>query len=390
MSARALIKSIVLLSMLAAATPAANRFNAHPVESCPLIFPASPVVAAPNQPAIPARSTVGIINGLCAITLNFVNCGFMPTSVAINCDTNGDGAPELLIPLKNITIINSLLFQARLPALGTSPGTAFPLACCGGLATITLTCTLSAGDDNVFGPITQSLTCPIDLGLRAPLVISATPSEGDCVLGQNVLIPGACFLLADGKPNVTSVFGVEVGNPANVIQASTIQILTNNLVDAFFKPDPSNAGKTFLIFVSGPNGTSRNLTVLPAGAPAGCPLGNEQGTLVQFKCKGSASPGSGDTVGDQFPPITRCQLDRDPSGAFTLTLFGTFRDGVTLTIGGVTPKKLKFKDYNAATNVFTRAIAKGRICNGLPGAIVYTPPNGGSSSVFNCAQGCQD
>jgi hypothetical protein len=390
MSIRALMKLVVLITALAAATPGASGSISRSMETCPLIFPASPVAVAPNQPAIPARSTVGIINGLCEITLDFVGCGFMPTTVALNCDTNGDGVPELSIPLKNITIVNPLLFQATLPALGTTPGTAFPLACCGGITTITLTCTLSAGDDNVFGPITQSLTCPIDLGIRAPVVISATPSEGDCVLGQNVLIPGSCFLLADGTPNVTSVFGVEVGNPGNIIQASTIQILTNNLLDAFFKPDAANAGRSFLIFVSGPNGTSRNLTTLPADAPAGCPLGNEQGTQVQFKCKGSASPGSGGTIEDQFPPITRCQLDRDPSGAFTLTLFGTFREGATVTIGGVTPKKLKFKDYFELTNSFARATAKGRVCNGLPGAIVYTPANGGSSSVFNCDQSCQD
>jgi hypothetical protein len=391
MSAGALIKSIVVISILAAATPAASRFNSRASESCPLIFPASPVVVAPNQPAVPARSTVGIINGLCAITLNFVNCGFMPTSVAINCDTNGDGVPELLIPLKNITIINQLLFQATLPALGTSPGTAFPLACCGGLATITLTCTLSAGDDNVFGPITQSLTCPIDLGLRAPLVISATPSEGDCVLGQNVLIPGACFLLADGKPNVTSVFGVEVGNPANVIQASTIQILTNNLVDAFFKPDPSNAGKTFLIFVSGPNGTSRNLTVLPPGAPAGCPLGNEQGTLVQFKCKGASTPDSG-ASGDSTttaPAVGSCQIDRDEAGSFTLSIFGKrIRNDAIVTIGGKSPKKIKFRDADPADGTFTRITVKKKFCELLPGAIVITNQDGTSSAPMVCAQRC--
>ena len=388
---RTLIGAIVLIGALAAATPAARATNSPAVESCPLIFPASPVVVAPNQPAIPARSTVGIINGLCAITLNFVNCGFVPTAVAINCDTNGDGVPELSIPLTNIKFINSLLFQATLPALGTSPGTAFPLACCGGLATITLTCTLNAGDDNVFGPITQSLTCPIDLGIRAPLVISATPSEGDCVLGQNVLIPGACFLLADGKPNVTSVFGVEVGNPSNVIQASTIQILTNNLLDAFFKPDSSNAGKSFLIFVSGPNGTSRNLTVLPPGAPAGCPLGNEQGTLVQFKCRAVTAPGPG-ASGESAttgPLVSGCQIDRDEAGSFTLSIFGKrIRDDAIVTIGGKSPKKIKFRDADPVDGTFTRIIVKKKFCELLPGAIVIINKDGSSSAPMVCAQRC--
>ena len=93
-------------------------------------------------------------------------------------------------------------------------------------------------------------------------------------------------MLANGKPNVTSVFAVEVGNPNHVIQASAIQILSTNLIDAFFQIGQLNAGKTFLIYASGPNGTSRNLTQLPSGSPTGCPLGNEQGIKVTFKCKG--------------------------------------------------------------------------------------------------------
>jgi hypothetical protein len=88
------------------------------------------------------------------------------------------------------------------------------------------------------------------------------------------LISGACFIIPQGS--ITSVFAVERTNPANVIQATNFVVLNNNLIDALFNFTSANAGKTFLIFVTGPGGTSRNLTTAVAGAPAGCPLGNEQ------------------------------------------------------------------------------------------------------------------
>jgi hypothetical protein len=360
---------------------------------CPLIFSEGPVAVAPNQPEIKAQSTEGIINALCDVKLDFVGCSFTPTSITLGCDTNGDAVSDLSIPLKNITVVDRFLVQATIPSLASTPGTAFPLACCGGVTTITLKRSVSAGDNNVFGPFTQTLTCSIDLGVRAPVVISASPSEGDCTLGQNLLISGSCFLLADGKPNVTSVFGVEVGHPDNVIQSSAIQILNINLVDAFFRFGSANAGKTFLIFASGPNGTSRNLTTLPAGAPGGCPLGNEQGVSVSFKCKPSGGPGSGDIPipTDDPVPISSCKVDRTESGGFTLTLGGRgFREGDTLTIAGVTPKKLKFKDPNPGNTSFSRIIVKGRVCDGLPGPIVYTPANVQRSFVFLCAASCQN
>src|SRR6266545_7237615 len=104
---------------------------ARPQAGCPIIFPDGPVAVAPNQPAVEHQSTIGIINALCDVTLDFVGCGFTPTSVTIGCDTNGDGAPDISIPLKNIRQINGLLFQATLPTLAATPGTAFPLVCCG-------------------------------------------------------------------------------------------------------------------------------------------------------------------------------------------------------------------------------------------------------------------
>ena len=357
---------------------------------CPIIFPDGPVVVAPNQPAVQTQSTIGIINALCDVTLDFVGCGFTPSSVSIACDTNGDGVSDLSIPLKNITFINGLLFQATIPALATTPGSPFPLVCCGGETTITLSRTVTAGDDNAFGTFTQTINCSIDLGIRAPVIISATPSDGDCANGQNLLIPGACFVLATGKPNVTSVFAVEVGNPNNVIQASTVQILSGNLIDAFFQFGPANAGKTFLIYASGPNGTSRNLTQLPAGAQAGCPLGNEQGIQVTFKCKSAgASGGPADAPSAGLTPLlSSCRVDRDEAGSFALSILGKgIRDGATVTVGGKTPKKVKLKERDPVDGAFTLIIVKKKFCDGLPGQVVVTNPNGVVGTLF-CGDRC--
>jgi len=403
-------KSLVSVSTIATAilclfiadASAATRPSKTPIPSkprviramqngCPIIFPDGPVAVAPNQPAVANQSTIGIINALCDVTLDFVGCVFTPSSVTIGCDTNGDGAPDVGIPLKNITAINNLLFQATIPSLAATPGTAFPLVCCGGKTTITLTLTVSGGDDNIFGPFTESTVCDIDLGIRAPVLVSATPAVGDCVAGINQIIPGSCFLLADGKPNVTSVFAVEKGNPNNVIQANSFQILTTNLIGAFFQPGPTQAGKTFLIFASGPNGTSRNLTALPSGAPSGCPLGNEQGVQVAFQCK---SLGSGGSPGDGASSPTQavvnsCRIDREETGALVLSIFGHgIRDGATLTINGVTPKKVKLRDADPADGSFTRILVRKKFCESLPGAIVITNPDGSLSQAALCNETC--
>ena len=138
---------------------------AEPQNPCPAILSEPVVTARPNQPEVEFHSTVGIINALCDVTLDFVGCGFTPTKVEIDCDGNADGVPELIIPLKNITIVNRLLLQATIPALSPQlPGTPFPLACCGGVANIVLSRTITEGDDNTFGTFTQTQTCQIDLG----------------------------------------------------------------------------------------------------------------------------------------------------------------------------------------------------------------------------------
>jgi hypothetical protein len=353
------------------------------------ILPILPVAVAPNQPEVLPGSTKGIINAVCEVGLNIVGCIFRPQIGKITCDTNGDGVPELMIPLTNVTSVNGLLVQATIPALSPDlPGTPFPLSCCGGLATLTLSRTVLASPDNIFGEFTQSITCPIELGERAPVVVSASPSGGSCSIGQNLLIPGSCFVRADGTPNVTSVFAVERNNPTHVVQSSKWAILSPNLIDAFFEFGSVNAGKTYLIFVSGPNGTSRNLSVLPAGADSSCPIGNEQGIVVTFTCSSVAPP---PPPADQIPPtVGICRLERSESGALSLVIVADrIRSNATITVGGLIPKKLTFKDPTLEADTFQKVVAKGtKVCRGLPGAIVITNA-GEAPRTFLCNQQCE-
>ncbi len=355
---------------------------------CPIVLPQGTVRVSPNQPEVAEGSTVGIINALCEVTLNFVGCGFMPNEITISCDSNGDGVAEALIPLKNITLVNGNLVQATLVPLAPQlPGTPFPLTCCGGIAKLTLTRRVGAGDDNIFGDFAQLITCNIDLGKRAPIIISATPSDGVCAIPQNLIIPGACFIQGDGKPNVTRVFAVERSNPGNVIDSPHFVILNNNLIDALFDFTSANAGKVFLIYVSGPNGTSRNLRI-PAEAPDGCVLGNEQGVQVAFTCQGTPPPSGGDTP-QQFVDISDCRLKRSPSGSISLEIIGgSFVENSTVLINGVAPKKLKFKE-SLGEGRFAKIVAKGKVCENLPGAIVVTRPNSRPGVPYACNRQCQ-
>ena len=372
--------------------PAAIKMIRRQIESAQTltILPILPVAVAPNQPAVLAGSTKGIINAVCEVNLNIVGCSFPPQNGKVTCDTNGDGVPELMIPLTNVTSVNGLLVQATIPALSPDlPGTPFPLSCCGGLATLTLSRTVLASPDNIFGEFTQSITCPIELGERAPVVISASPSTGSCATGQNLLVPGSCFIRADGTPNVTSVFAVDRNDPNHVVQSSKWAILSPNLIDAFFEFGSVNAGKTFLIFVSGPNGRSRNLTVLPAGAGSGCPIGNEQGIVVTFTCTSVVPP---PPPVDQIPPTSgSCRLERSASGAVSLVIVAErIRSNATITVGGIAPKKLTFKDPTLEADTFQKVVAKGtKVCKGLPGVVVITNPGEASGTAFVCGERCE-
>jgi hypothetical protein len=387
---RAIIKSLIIAAVAAFIHSGAiiGKAQVHTGGPCPLVLPQAPVTVAPGQPEVEPGSTRGIVNALCEVTLNLVNCGFFPTTVVLTCDTNGDGVAELMVPLKDVEAVNANLVRAALaPFSEQLPGTPFPLTCCGGTVSLVLTRILRAGDDNIFGEVTQTVTCEIDIGLRAPVVVSVTPSDGDCSIAQNLFVPGSCFIQEGGEPNVTSLFAVERDNPENVLEATRFVILNPNLIDALFEFGAANAGKTFLIFATGPNGTSRNLTSLPEGAPEGCPTGNEQGILVTFTCNSQAPPAP-QPAPAPLPPILSCRLNRTASGAFTLTLNGRFVEGGRLTFNGAAPKKVKLKALDHQAGVFTKAVLKGRVCENLPGAVIYTPPGGAAPFAFQCLESC--
>jgi hypothetical protein len=358
------------------------------------------------------------------VQLNLLGCGFFPnevtticpgftsetgvpqsepgktvsTAVVLTCDTNADGLADAVIALTAVTPVNCNLVRATLSpgAAGVTglPGTPFPQVCCGGIATLSTTTTFTAGRNNIFGPFTRTSVCTIDLGLRAPVVFSVTPSDGNCAVNpQNLIVTGACFII-NGVSNVTSVFAVQSGNPSNVIGAFGVKVLSANLLDAEFNFGSANAGRRFLIFVTGPNGTSQNLTALPAGA-AGCPagfLGNQQGVQVSFTCNSSTTPDQPTTPID-VATITSCRLDRDDTGTFVLQIFGrNFKQGASVTIDNKVPAKApKFKDLDTATNAFTRISVKKacKVLGGL-GDIVVTNPgvNGRPSAPFRCSERC--
>jgi hypothetical protein len=315
--------------------------------------------------------------------------------------------PEAVIALTGVTPLNCNLVRGTISPPGVSAGivltgSGFPATCCGGIASLTVTTTFTAVDNNIFGPFTRTTVCSLDLGVRAPIVFSVTPSDGSCAVLQNLIVTGACFLVPAGVgnpalvPNVTSVFAVQSGNPSNVIQAQAFKILGPNLLDAEFVFGTANAGRTFLIFVSGPNGTSQNLTALPAGA-AGCPagfLGNQQGIVVTFTCSTSTTPEE-PPVPQDVAVLTSCALFRDSStGAFTLEVTGTnIKQGATVTVGGVIPKKIRFRDpVEGSAGTFRRLSLKKKVCQGLSngGSVIVTNPGpaGRPSQALICLERC--
>jgi hypothetical protein len=396
--------------------------------TCQAVF-AIGLVTPPGVAGQPAAGN-NLVDAICNVQLAIVGCGFFPnettivcqgfnsqtgiplqrpgktvsTSLALACDTNGDGIPEAVVPLSTTGTgpapgnlangpISRILVRGTLLPLATLPGTAFPAACCGGAAVITVTTTFTAGDNNIFGPFTRTAVCAVDLGVRAPVVFSVTPSDGNCAVPQDLLISGACFLVPQGA--VTSVFAVERGNPSNVIPATTFQVLNNNLIDAIFNFGSASAGKTFLIFVVGPGGTSRNLLTgiqtPPAGtnAAAACQVGNEQGIQVTFTCNATTTPTPPPNGGADVAVVTNCVLQRSATGTFTLDVIGSnIKQGATVTIGGNAPRKVKFRDLQTGSNTFNRLVLKGRVCSNLPGAIVITNPGARASSPFQCNERC--
>jgi hypothetical protein len=182
-----------------------------------------------------------------------------------------------------------------------------------------------------------------------------------------------------------------------VINAQDFTIVNANLVDAHFNFGSANAGKKFIVFVTGPGGTSRGLITAVTGQPAGCALGNELGCLdcIAFTCNAAATPPVDPIPVDQAL-VNGCKLDRNPAGNFILDIFGkNLKPDAVVTVGGVTPKRVKAREPDPSfPGGFLRITLKGRICDGLPGSIVVTnPPSvpGGPtvpSQPFACTERC--
>jgi hypothetical protein len=402
---------------------------------CQQVTPVGTVAVAPNQPAVGSAAagsqvnpstgariatvTSGIINAVCNVQLNFLGCYFIPNEVTticqgfstetgvplqrpgktvtsalrLACDTNGDGTLDSVTVLTGVNPLNINLVRGTLaaPAQTGFIGTAFPLACCGGLSSLTLTTTFTAGDNNIFGPFALTSVCTIDLGVRAPVVISITPSSGDCSLPINdLLISGGCFILPSfgangvGSTNVTSVFAVESGNPNNVIQATRFVVLSSFLINVDFAFTSANAGKTFLIFVSGPNGTSQNLTSLPAGT-VGCPagfLGNPLGIQVTFKCNSATNPGGSGSP--NAAKIDSAVFD----GGVLLIQGSNFQQDATITLGGVSAKKIKYKALATGSNTFNKLVVKGLCSGGTAPNSELRITQSGATTTFKVAVPC--
>lgn len=316
--------------------------SAPPPNPTTQVLKPQPFQVAPDQPA-------NLINAVGDVLLDLIGSGYFPnettticegnpppenaipierpgktvsTAISLSCDVNGDSIFESVVILGTVTPVSKNLVRGTLLRRTSSgfPGTAFPLACAGGNGVLTITTTFTAGDNNVFGPFTRTSTFPVALGFRAPVVLGVSPVSGSANTLQKLSITGSSFII-NGVPNVTSVYAEQIDNPANKVTATSFVIQNNNLIEADFNFGPSNAGKTFLIFVTGPNGTSRNLRTAIGTAPAG----NEQGNLVTFTPTSAASPGTfifgtpsvttSEDVGNINIPITRTG---DTSSAVTV------------------------------------------------------------------------
>jgi hypothetical protein len=193
--------------------------------------------------------------------------------------------------------------------------------------------------------------------------------------------------LPDGTPAVTSVTFVPVGGGAT-ITGSSVFLQSCCLLDVFVNFTSANVGKTFLVFVTGPGGTSRNLTAAVAGQPCTFAAGTETGVQVTVTCASAPNPNPTPTP-LTAAVVTGCTLDRQESGQFFLDVTGTnIKDGFTVTVGGVEPKKIRTIQVESGTTPAIIRLLK-KICNGLPGNIIITNPGGAPpSQPFFCNKSC--
>ena len=298
--------------------------------------PAPPVIfkILPNPFQVtPTTNSNSLINAYAPVTVNLLGSGFFPNSVVTICpastgdaahpeivvptarpgntissaakmtvDTNSDGVPDTDVLLTSVTPVSRNLVTATLAPLpnasGTGAGSPFPFLATGGVINGTVTTSFTAGDNNVFGAFTRSATNTIDAGARAPVVVSSSPSSGDSAVVQNLTISGFDFQYsaitqipsgpAGLRPfTVTGVTAVQRDNPANVINATSFNVLNNTTINATFNFNNAQLGKQFLIFVTNAAGSSRNALTAPGGAS---PNGNEQGNLILFTVTDTTNP----------------------------------------------------------------------------------------------------
>ncbi|HSE24199.1 MAG TPA: Calx-beta domain-containing protein, partial [Pyrinomonadaceae bacterium] len=248
------------------------------------------------------------------------------SAVVYSVDNNLDSIPDATFALTNITPVSKNLVTARMSPLATAAGTAFPFSAFTGSGIITLTTTFTFGDNNIFGPFIRTASALLAPGTRAPIVLGVTQTTGDCSVVQNVSISGVNF---NSPGPVTAVFAVEDGNPGNVINATSFVVATDNIITAQFNFGGPNPGKRFLIFVTGPGGTSRNLT---GSTPSGVPTGNEQGNIIAFNCTGAVNV---DTIqfsatnvdGTEGCAATNVTVSRVNPGSGTVTVDYATSDG---------------------------------------------------------------
>ncbi|MEA3208200.1 MAG: hypothetical protein QOE70_1257 [Chthoniobacter sp.] len=266
----------------------------------------STVIGIPD--AVTAGTTA-IINAYCDLPILIVGQGFFPDEMTTICegeatertgrtvstkavmtiDIDGNGVPDFTQPLTDVTPISENLITATIPK--TLPGSPFPLSVVKGQAFITVTTTFSSGDNNVFSPFTRTAVGLLQLGNRAPVVTSITPTTLKPAAGQHLQLTGAAFRIPNTPtpiPNVTRVYAVRISRgkiSRPTIDATSFTIDSDTQVSAVFDFRRNQNRYQFLIFAEGPNGTSRNALTLPPGADSDCPLGNEEGNVIKLTLK---------------------------------------------------------------------------------------------------------
>src|SRR5262249_12088009 len=147
---------------------------------------------------------------------------------------------------------------------------------------------------------------------------------------------------------------------------------------------------TFVVFVSGPNGTSQNLTTLPAGSscPAGF-VGNQQGILVTIKCNAPPTP----APQPNSPTITNATLTTSASGLPELDVIGTgFSSNAVVSVNGVNAKITVMSGLDTGSNAYTKASVTKKACKLLKSGhnvITVTNSDGKASNGYTFNQKCQ-